>query len=95
MLQQAVPRDYVVGTGEHHSVQEFIDVAFARAGLDPKSYVKQDPRFIRPAEVDTLRADPRKARHELGWSPSVSFEGLVHRMVDHDIELARNEAMTR
>lgn len=95
MLQRPEPKDYVVGTGEHHSVQEFIDIAFARAGLDPKAHVRQDPRFIRPAEVDTLRADPRKAREELGWSPSVSFEGLVHRMVDHDIEMARKELATR
>lgn len=95
MLQQPVPQDYVVGTGEHHSVREFVDIAFARAGLDPRDHVRLDPRFVRPAEVDTLRADPQKARDELGWCPSVSFEGLVHRMVDHDIELARKEQASR
>ncbi len=95
MLQRNEPRDYVVGTGEHHTVQEFIDIAFARAGLDPKEHVRRDPRFVRPAEVDTLRADPSKVRDELGWAPSVSFEGLVHRMVDHDIELARRESAAR
>lgn len=95
MLQQAEPADYVVGTGEHHSVQEFIDIAFARAGLDPLHYVKQDPRFIRPAEVNTLRADPRKAHEELGWAPFVDFRGLVHRMVDHDVALAQRETSDR
>lgn len=93
MLQQDAPQDYVIGTGVHHSVQEFVDAAFAHADLDPKLYVKHDPRFVRPSEVDTLRADASRARTVLNWSPSVGFEDLVKRMVDHDIQLAAKEAL--
>jgi GDPmannose 4,6-dehydratase len=86
MLQQDTPDDYVIGTGENHSVQEFVELAFARAGLTWQDYVVQDKRFMRPAEVDTLLADPRKARQRLGWEPKVSFTELVHMMVDAEME---------
>jgi GDPmannose 4,6-dehydratase len=85
MLQQDQPDDYVVATGEAHSVQELVEVAFAHAGLDWEKYVRVDPRFLRPAEVDHLIGDPSKAKQQLGWEPSVDFKGLVHMMVDADI----------
>src|SRR5438132_365540 len=88
MLQQPGPADYVVGTGETHTVRELCEVAFAHVGLDWKAYVKVDPRFARPAEVDTLQADPAKARRELGWAPKVDFRTLVEMMVDADLERA-------
>lgn len=91
MLQQEIPKDYVIGTGETHTVQEFIDVAFAHAGLDPKQYVKKNPEFCRPSEVDTLRADPSLAKRELGWVPKTNFSELAKRMVDFDIALALKE----
>ena len=86
MMQQEQPGNYVVGTGETHSVQEFCEIAFRHAGLDYKDYVVQDKRFYRPAEVDELVADPSLARSVLGWEPSVSFEELVTLMVDADLE---------
>jgi GDPmannose 4,6-dehydratase len=86
MLQQARPVDYVIGTGETHSVRELCEVAFSRAGLDWKRYVKVDQRFVRPAEVDLLQADASKARRELGWTPRTSFAELVRMMVDADLE---------
>ncbi len=85
MLQAAAPADYVVGTGRKHSVKEFIESAFAYAGLDWRKHVKQDARFMRPTEVDELQADPSKAVRELGWSPKVGFEELVMIMVDADM----------
>jgi GDPmannose 4,6-dehydratase len=85
MLQQPVADDYVVGTGEAHTVQEFVEIAFNRAGLDWQQYVVVDPKFYRPAEVDLLLADPSKAGHKLGWRPMLSFEQLVHLMVDEDV----------
>jgi GDPmannose 4,6-dehydratase len=89
MLQQPEADDFVIGTGETHSVREFIDLAFGHAGLDPDRYVRIDPQFMRPAEVDLLLADPRKARTVLGWQPDVSFEGLVRMMADADLERLR------
>jgi GDPmannose 4,6-dehydratase len=89
MLQREEPADYVVATGEEHSVRDFVDAAFAHVGLDPGAYVKTDPRFIRPAEVDRLIGDPSKARDELGWTPTVSFEELVRLMVDADLQRLR------
>ncbi|HSE54017.1 MAG TPA: GDP-mannose 4,6-dehydratase [Gemmatimonadales bacterium] len=86
MLQSPVPTDYVVGTGTAHSVQDLVETAFSHAGLDWRKYVVTDPAFIRPAEVDVLLADPRRARTELGWEPTVDFEGLVRMMVDADLE---------
>jgi len=95
MLQATVPDDYVIGTGETHSVREFLELAFGRAGLDWREFVKIDQRYFRPAEVDLLLADPTKARSELGWTPKVGFEELVHRMVDSDLELAAREKRGR
>ena len=85
MLQQDQPDDYVIATGETHSVQELVEVAFAHAGLDWQKHVEVDQRFIRPAEVDLLIGDPAKAKKELGWVPTVDFKGLVHMMVDADL----------
>jgi GDPmannose 4,6-dehydratase len=86
MLQQPTPEDFVIGTGAAHSVRELCQVAFAHAGLDWEKYVTVDPALVRPAEVDHLLADPAKARRVLGWTPAVSFEQLVKKMVDADLE---------
>src|SRR2546426_981696 len=86
MLQRPVPADYVVGTGQTHTVRELCEVAFAHVGLDWKQHVAVDPRFVRPAEVDILQADASKARGELGWAPRTSFADLVRLMVDADLE---------
>ena len=91
MLQQEQPDDYVVGTGETHSVQELCQIAFAHVGLDWRDYVIQDPRFMRPAEVDLLVSNPAKARAVLGWQPRVSFQELIRMMVDADVELLKAE----
>jgi GDPmannose 4,6-dehydratase len=86
MLQQDEPDDYVIATGETHSVEEFLTLAFERVGLgDWRPYVRQDPKFFRPAEVDLLIGDPSKAREQLGWQPEVSFDELVSMMVEHDL----------
>jgi GDPmannose 4,6-dehydratase len=87
MLQQDNPDDFVVATGETHSVEEFLDVAFGHVNLDWRDYVVQDERFMRPAEVDLLVGDPSKAGKKLGWEPDVSFAQLVQMMVDADIKL--------
>lgn len=87
MLQQDKPDDFVIATGETHSVEEFLDVAFGHVNLDWHEYVVQDERFMRPAEVDLLVGDPSKAGQHLGWEPAVSFEQLVQIMVDADIKL--------
>jgi len=84
MLQQDRPEDYVIGTGESHSVKEFVEAAFAHAGLDWKEHVCIDKRYFRPAEVDDLRADATRARTKLGWEPQVGFRDLVRMMVDAD-----------
>jgi GDPmannose 4,6-dehydratase len=86
MLQRDQPDDYVVATGETHSVREFLEEAFSYAGLDWQKYVKVDPKYFRPAEVDVLLGDPRKAHQALGWKPRVTFKELVHLMVDADME---------
>lgn len=86
MLQQDTPDDYVVGTGETHSVQEFVEAAFERVGLDWKQYVVQDEAFMRPAEVDLLLSDPSKAKKQLNWEPKVKFKELVNMMVDSSLE---------
>lgn len=91
MLQQDSPDDFVIGTGETHSVKEFLERAFAHAGLDPARHVRTDPKYYRPAEVDLLLADPTKAKTELGWAATTSFQQLVEEMVDHDIEMAARE----
>jgi GDPmannose 4,6-dehydratase len=86
MLQQSEPGDFVIGTGEHHTPREFVDLAFAAVGLDPADFVRSDPALLRPAEVDTLLADPSKARRELGWRAETSFVELVQIMVEADLE---------
>jgi len=91
MLQQPTPQDYVVGTGQTHSVRDLVEVAFGHVGLDWRKYVKSDPRYMRPAEVDLLQADPSKAKRELGWSPNVQFQELVAMMVDADLERLRGK----
>ena len=85
MLQQEAPDDFVVGTGEAHTVREFVELAFAHAGLDWKAHVEVDTRYFRPAEVDYLRADPSKARRILGWEPTLTFGELVRIMVEADM----------
>ena len=91
MLQQDRPGDYVVATGETRSVREFVEAAFAHAGLDWKKHVEIDPRYFRPAEVDSLVGDASKARAKLGWAPTVSFAELVKMMVDADLAQAKRE----
>ncbi|MBN1487556.1 MAG: GDP-mannose 4,6-dehydratase [Anaerolineae bacterium] len=91
MLQQDSPDDYVVGTGETHSVEELCETAFSYLGLDWHDYVIQDPRFMRPAEVDLLVSDPGKARRVLGWEPDVSFTELIQMMVDADLATLKKE----
>jgi GDPmannose 4,6-dehydratase len=87
MLQQPSPDDFVVATGETHSVREFCELAFAEAGLDYREFVKRDEAVYRPAEVDLLIGDASKARQELGWKPTVNFAGLIKEMVRADVEL--------
>jgi len=86
MLQQEAPGDYVVATGETHSVREFLQEAFSHVGLDWEQYVKIDPRYFRPSEVDQLCGDPAKIKRRLGWEPKVSFKELVQIMVDADLQ---------
>jgi GDPmannose 4,6-dehydratase len=90
MLQQPSPKDYVIGTGQTHSVRELVQAAFGHVGLDWQKHVVTDPRYMRPAEVDVLQADPSKARRELGWSPKVGFEELIATMVDADLQRLRD-----
>ena len=93
MLQQPEPDDYVVATGETHKVREFIELAFRTVGIDDwEKYVKADPRFFRPSEVDLLVGDPQKAKDKLGWVPEVQFEKLVDMMVRHDLALEARKA---
>ena len=91
MLQQNEPEDYVIATGETHSIREFLDVAFNHIGIDDwENYIGQDPRFMRPAEVDVLRGDSTRAKNELGWEPKTSFKELVEKMVNNDLRLIRD-----
>ena len=92
MLQQPEPDDFVIATGEKHSVREFVELAFAHVGLDWKKYVEVDSRFLRPADVTTLRGDSEKARRLLGWEPKVSFAELVTMMVDADVALIQGDS---
>jgi GDPmannose 4,6-dehydratase len=94
MLQQDQPDDYVVATGETHSVKDLVELAFGHAGLDWQKYVVIDPRFIRPAEVDLLIGDPAKAKAALGWTPTVDFKGLVTMMVDADVKRLSRQVAT-
>ena len=91
MLQQGHPEDYVVATGRAHSVQEFADLAFTHVGLNWRDFVRLDPAFMRPAEVNLLLGDAGKAHRELGWQPTVTFEELVAMMVDADIHALERE----
>ena len=91
MLQQDEPKDYVISSGATHTVKKFVQLAFERAGLDWEKHVGVDPRFVRPAEVDLLLGDSSKAKTELGWEPTIDFEGLVDLMVDTDLELVATE----
>ena len=86
MLQQPTPQDYVIGTGQAHSVRELVEAAFGHVGLTWQDYVVTDPKFMRPAEVDVLLADPSRARKDLGWTPKVAFRELVAMMVDADLQ---------
>jgi GDPmannose 4,6-dehydratase len=95
MLQADSPGDYVVATGESHSVRELLDAAFGHLELDWRSHVEVDPRYIRPSEVDHLCGDASKAEREIGWKPKVRFGELVRMMVEHDLELARQERTLR
>jgi GDPmannose 4,6-dehydratase len=92
MLQQSSPDDFVIATGESFSVRDFLDEAAHQLGLDWECHVKIDPRYFRPAEVDFLQGDAGKARRMLGWAPKVGFQALVGMMVEHDMELAKQEA---
>ena len=88
MLQQDEPGDFVVATGETHSIEELVERAFGEVGIDNwRDYVRQDPKFLRPAEVDLLIGDPSKARNVLGWEPEVDFPALIKMMVAHDLQL--------
>ena len=91
MLQQDEPDDYVVATGENHSVEELVQIAFEHVGLNWKDYVKIDQRFVRPAEVDLLIGNPAKAREKLGWEPKVTFEEMIRMMIDNDLRMVQAE----
>lgn len=95
MLQQDKPEDFVVGTGKNHTVAEFCEAAFSHVGLDWKDYVKTDAKFMRPAEVEVLLANPSKAKKVLGWKPEVSFKQLAEMMVDADVARLRREARSK
>lgn len=95
LLQGDTPEDYVLATGEEHSVREFCELAFARVGLDYREYVVIDPIFFRPAEVDLLVGDASKVKQEVGWQPEVKFEDLVKLMVEADLEFASAEGISR
>ena len=91
MLQQENPADYVVATGECHSVRELLELAFSLLDLDYRDFVEFDPKYTRPSEVDVLLGDPTKARQDLLWKPEVDFHGLIKMMIDSDLEQARRE----
>jgi len=95
MLQQDKPDDYVIATGQTHSVRHFCELAFAHAGMDYKEFVSFDPRYLRPSEVDLLLGDYAKAKAKLGWAPTVTLDELAKMMVDHDMELASREKTLR
>ena len=93
MLQHDEPDDFVLATGETQTVQKFADLVFAQLDLDPSEFIEIDPRYFRPAEVDLLLGDASKAKEKLGWTATTSLEELAQLMVDHDLELARQEAV--
>jgi len=92
MLQSQSPEDYVVATGELHSVREFVDAAFSAVGLDYRNHVRTDPQFFRPTEAVPLRGDPRKAEERLNWSRSVAFQEIVRIMVAGELSLHGNRS---
>ena len=92
MLQQEKPDDYVIATGEQHSVREFAELAFTRLGLDYLKHVVVDPQFLRPADVETLLGDASKASQQLGWTYTVAFKDLVEEMVDADLARLKGAA---
>jgi len=93
MLQHSEPDDFVLATGKTQTVQEFADLVFAQLELDPAKYIEIDPRYFRPAEVDLLLGDCSKASEKLGWTATTSLAQLAKLMVDHDLKLAREEAL--
>jgi GDPmannose 4,6-dehydratase len=93
MLQQPEPDDYVIATGESHTVREFLELSFAHCGLDWNRHVETDPRYFRPTEVNGLCGDAAKAHAKLGWKPQIGFEEMVRLMVEHDLDLARQEQL--
>ena len=93
MLQQNISEDYVIGTGEQHSVKEFLDIAFSHVGLNYKDYLKIDKAFFRPAEVETLLADPSNSKKKLDWTPKVNFENLVKEMVESDLKNVKDKVL--
>ncbi len=95
MLQQDAPDDYVIATGENHSVREFLDEVFGHLDLDWSEYVKKDPKYFRPTEVDFLLGDPGKAKKELGWQPKVTFKELAQMMTEADMKLAEEEKILK
>jgi GDPmannose 4,6-dehydratase len=95
MLQQDKPDDFVIATGEMHSVREFVELAFSELDLDYKQHVEIDPRYFRPTEVDALHGDPSKAKRVLGWTPTMSFAELARLMVREDLKLAQDEKKLR
>ncbi len=95
ILESDTPDDYVVATGQMHSVQKFVELVFDKLGLDWKDYVAFDAKYLRPAEVDALQGDPSKLKKALGWEPEYSFQSLVDEMVESDLELARREKLIK
>jgi GDPmannose 4,6-dehydratase len=91
MLQQSEPEDFVLATGETHSVREFVERSFAHVGLDWRAYVEVDPRYYRPTEIDRLEGDASKARDRLGWVPRIRLRDLVKLMVDADVRLLEDK----
>jgi GDPmannose 4,6-dehydratase len=87
MLQQDEPDDYVIATGATRSVKNFVEAAFGLVGLDWQKYVQVDTAYMRPADVEELRGDPSKAAEELGWAPTITFDELVHEMLENDLKL--------
>jgi GDPmannose 4,6-dehydratase len=95
MLQQDQPDDYVIATGHTHTVRSFVNQVFKRLDLDWQNYVEIDPRYQRPTEVDALQGDASKAREKLGWQPKIGLDQLIDRMINTDLELARQEKTLR
>jgi GDPmannose 4,6-dehydratase len=95
MLHQDEPEDLIVATGQAHSVRDFLDATFGQLELDWRDHVEFDPRYLRPTEVEHLHGDATRAREKLGWAPRIGFEELVRRMVERDLELARQERTLR